>query len=297
MSVVHARLLDVKLDDFFVETPIEPSINAEPWDPPQWERWFNQDLVRELRRRPLADHGDVEASLVLCQLLQDEFTGFGTDRSEKLTDPEVESAVLALQAATRRLRVEFSLPFRNFTGFRTYWMEHDGSGSWQARRVMVRDFFEPVYLKLLRLEETTFESLMDPISPRAELGWPAVDEEIRQLRRRFEHAVTPQDCKDVGLRCVTVTELLGDVVYDPAKHAKPGEEPATRGQTKIRFERYIDTQLPGKDNQAARSLAKGVVVFAQEVKHSSTPTRREAGIAADSVIMLANVLKRLEQQI
>jgi hypothetical protein len=55
--------------------------------------------------------------------------------------------------------------------------------------------------------------------------------------------------------------------------------------------------LPGKDNEAARSLAKSIVAFAQEVKQSSTPTRREAGIAADSLIMLANILKRLEQQI
>lgn len=109
--------------------------------------------------------------------------------------------------------------------------------------------------------------------------------------------MTPQDCKDVGLRCVTVTELLGDLVYDPAKHVAPGEEAAPRGKTKIRFERYIDAQLPGKDNGPTRTLAKAIVVFAQEVKHSSSPTRREAGIAGDSVILLANVLKRLEQQI
>ena len=85
-------------------------------------------------------------------------------------------------------------------------------------------------------------------SHRGQLGWPAVDEEIRELRRRFEYAVTPQECKDVGLRCVTVTELLGDVVYDPIKHVTPGEEPASRGQTKIRFERYIEAQLPGREN-------------------------------------------------
>lgn len=157
----------MKLDDFFVETPVEPSINAEPWDNQKWSRSFNQDLLGELRRRPLADHSDVEVSLVLCQLLQSEFTAYGTDRTETLAEAEAESAVLALQAVTRRLRVEFSLPFRNFSGFRTYWMDHDGSGSWHARRVIVKEFFEPVYLKLLRLEEATFEALIDPVSPWA----------------------------------------------------------------------------------------------------------------------------------
>jgi hypothetical protein len=38
-------------------------------------------------------------------------------------------------------------------------------------------------------------------------------------------------------------------------------------------------------------------VFAQEVKHDTAPTRRDAGIAADPVIMLANLLRRLEQEL
>lgn len=287
--------LDVKTDDLFVDEL--DSVQTIESGVEYWTRSFNTDLVAELRRRPLLDWSDVEVGLVLCQLLQAEFTAHGTDGGQQLTDSEVEAAVLAFQAVSRRLRVEFSLPFRDFTGFRTYWMENNGSGSWHARRVMVNEFFEPVYLKLLRLEEATFEALVDPISPRTELGWPTVDEEIRELRRRFEHARTPQDHKDVGLRCVTVTELLGDAVYKSAEHDQAGEDPAPRGNTKDRFDRYIRSMLAGKDNAAERSLARAIVVFSQGVKHSTTPTRREAGIAADSVIMLANVLKRLEQEI
>jgi hypothetical protein len=40
-------------------------------------------------------------------------------------------------------------------------------------------------------------------------------------------------------------------------------------------------------------LPERFVVFAQEVKHDTTPTRRDAGVAADSVILLGNVLRRL----
>ncbi len=42
-SVVHARLGGVKVDDLFVETMVEPSINAEPWADQRWERLFNDD--------------------------------------------------------------------------------------------------------------------------------------------------------------------------------------------------------------------------------------------------------------
>ena len=70
--------------------------------------------------------------------------------------------------------------------------------------------------------------------------------------------------------------------------------PASRGETKKRFQRYIEVILPGKDNAAARSLARSIVVFAQAVKHAKTPSRREAGIIADSVIILANLPRRLD---
>jgi hypothetical protein len=39
-----------------------------------------------------------------------------------------------------------------------------------------------------------------------------------------------------------------------------------------------------------------VIEMAQEVKHRSTRNRREAGIAADSVILLANILRRLDEE-
>ncbi|MFN6545039.1 hypothetical protein [Mycolicibacterium nivoides] len=38
-----------------------------------------------------------------------------------------------------------------------------------------------------------------------------------------------------------------------------------------------------------------VIELAHSVKHSTGSTRREAGIAADSVIMLANILRRVDQ--
>lgn len=55
-------------------------------------------------------------------------------------------------------------------------MRNDGYGSYQARRDLLSQVFDPLYMRLLRLEEGTFEALLDPVSPRAEVGWPAVDE-------------------------------------------------------------------------------------------------------------------------
>jgi len=53
--------------------------------------------------------------------------------------------------------------------------------------------------------------------------------------------------------------------------------------------------VPGPDNAAIRKLANDTIEMAQHVKHSATPTRREAGVAADAVIQLANILRRLDE--
>lgn len=287
----------MRVDDFFVETE-EATARIDPWDPgTRLVQHFNHDMVANLRKRPHAEWSDTEIAVALCQLVHEQLEAYGTDGGEKLTEDEIGTAIRALVTVTKRIGVDFDSPYRNFSSFRSYWLRNDGYGSWQARRELLDQVFDPLYVRLLRLEEATFEALVDPVSPRMEVGWPAVDEEIRELRRRFQYATTAQDYKDVGLRCVTVTELLGEVVYDPLKHVREGETPANRGQTKQRFERYIDTALPGKDNAALRSLARSIVAFSQEVKHTGSPTRRDAGIAADSVILLANLMRRLEQQL
>jgi hypothetical protein len=44
-----------------------------------------------------------------------------------------------------------------------------------------------------------------------------------------------------------------------------------------------------------RRLVNAAIELAHKVKHHPTPTRQQAGIAADTVIMLANILRRLQE--
>ena len=269
-------------------------MNGDPWSPTTVQS-FDASLVASLRKGPLSNRTDVEAAIALAALVHDELLAYGTGGGESLNDGEMASALTALRAVTKRLGVDFDPPYRNFSTFRSFWMRNDGYGSWQARRDLLEGLFEPLHLKLVQFEERTFDALADPASPRTEVGWPLVDEEVRELRRRFQTAATPQDYRDVGNRCVT--EMLGDAIYNPSTHLRPGEEPLKRGDTKKRFDRYIETLLTGSEHAAARSLARSVVVFAQEIKHDTTPTRREAGLAADAVILLVNIMRRLDQEL
>jgi hypothetical protein len=42
-------------------------------------------------------------------------------------------------------------------------------------------------------------------------------------------------------------------------------------------------------------VANKTIELAHRVKHGTTPTRRDAGIAGDAVILLANILRRIAQ--
>ena len=42
-------------------------------------------------------------------------------------------------------------------------------------------------------------------------------------------------------------------------------------------------------------MARASIELAQAIKHRDTPSRRDAGIAADSLIQLANILRRLDE--
>jgi hypothetical protein len=232
----------------------------------------------------------------MAALIHDELQAHGTDGKESLNDAEMSTALLALTAVARRVGVTFEPPFRNFTTFRSYWIRRGASGSWQARRDLLEDLFGPLHRELVRLEERTFDALADPVTPHADLGWPLVDEEIRELRRRFQTASTPQDYRALGTNLVGVLEAIGQVVYDSTKHLREGETVPAVDKTKQRIGRYIEDSLPGPRNADLRGLVGKAVDLAHHVKHSPNATRREAGISADAIILLANMLKRLEQE-
>lgn len=283
--------------DFFEVVTEEVSPNADPWALPDTHTIFNRELAEQIRRGPIEGRTDIEVALGLADLVHRELESYGTNSAETMNDEEINAAIRALQAVLRRLTIAFDLPFRNFTTFRSYWLRNGASHSWQARRDILDKFFEPLHLKLVRLEEKSLEALAQPISPRAETGWPVVDEEIRELRRRFATAITPQDYRAIGTNCIGVLEALGETVFDAVKHLREGEAPPARDKTNIRIGKYVEHALPGKVNEDLRGLANKTAALAHHVKHAPTPTRREAGIASDAVILLANTLRRLDQDL
>jgi hypothetical protein len=277
-------------DDFFAD-----------WDPDS--ETFSQgrlrhDLLRQVMNGPLPGVPEIEPCDALVHLIRTEFTAFGTGKTQRITDADSRLLLRACRAACTRAGITFpNLPFQDLEGFRQYWIAEEMAGNYAKRRRYLEIVFEPIEEELLNCSLRTWrDSLVTPVSPRGGTGWEAIDAEIDELRQRFAGARTDQDHCAVGAACVRVLENLGEVAFDPAVHLTVGAPMPTRGRTKDRFEAVIAYALPGSENDNLRKLARAVVEQAQEVKHSRTPSRRNAGIAADSVIFLANMLRRLVDQ-
>ncbi len=257
---------------------------------------LRRDFLEQATRNPLPNVPDLELAEALVHLAHTELAAFGTSGSQRITeDPDIQLVLRACAACCGRVGIDFpELPFRHFSSFRKFWIGAGMSGSYAARRTYLESVFDPIAEDLSRLAIRSWaDGLAQAVSPHSGTGWASVDAEIRELRRRFEFARTGQDHCAVGTACVRILEHLADVVFDPSIHVPSGEVPPARDKTKARLDLVISYYASGPDNELMRKLARSVIEVAQQVKHRATPTRCDAGIASDSVILLANMLRRL----
>jgi len=276
----------MRLEDFWLDDQFAPDGALR----------FNLVLVRQLRAAPLRDLPDVEAGIALARLLHQEFERYGTDSSQQISDTDARESMRTMVAVTTRLGVTFDPPYRDFGGFRAYWTSHGGYGSWAARRSMVQDLFGPVQETLERLEDDALGAeLAEPIASERRSSWPDVDDEISELRRHFHAATTTQDFRNVGNDVVAVLETLSSAAYNATRHLREGEAEPSVAQTKNRLSRIVEVDCAEEGSDELVRLAKATVELAQAVKHNPSGSRTRAGIAADAAILLANMIRRLQE--
>jgi hypothetical protein len=173
----------------------------------------------------------------------------------------------------------------------TYWQE--------CQEVQIRHWsgiFNPIATELrTRIRRSWIQELVIPASPHTGTGWVDVDHEITILRQRFASAITPQDCAIVGHQCVRVLEVLSVAAYEHEIHGDPLQPAPPVKRTKVRLGAVLASHSAMNVNKTLDRFARNCVELAEEVKHSNTPTRTEAGVAADAVIILANLVRRLSR--
>lgn len=257
---------------------------------------LRHDLLKEAGRSPLSGKPDLDVCETLVRMVTKEFTARGTGGIVRITNRDSRLLLRVSAVVCRRASISFpELTFCDLDSFREFWIKNGMDYSYQKRCTHLEGLFRPIEDEILsRSIGQAGDDLLDPVSPHSGTGWAEIDEEVRQLRQRFAVARTDQDHCAVGAACVRILELLAERTFDPKVHLGPGAPLPTRDKTKDRFDAVIVHALPGSENERLRKLGRAVIEVAHEVKHRKTPTRRDAGVASDSVIMLVQVLRRLE---
>lgn len=277
----------MRVDDFWIKNASVPDSAGD----------LDLDLLERLRAGPIPDYTDLEAAIALARVLDEQLLRYGTDSSHELDNEESRLAIRTLRTLADRIGVPFDPPFRDLTGFRAYWGSHDGHGSWTARRSMVKELFDPLHEELERREDVELRGeLSDPVSPRGGTGWPAVDDEIAELRRHFHAARTVQDYRNIGNDVVAVLEAISEAAYVPARHLFTGDTEPAVSQTKNRLTRIVEVDADADGSTEIATLAKATIEVAHAVKHNAAGSRTRARVAADAVIQLANIVRRLQSE-
>lgn len=278
----------VRSEDFFID-----EIPQDPWG--AQSNVLDEVLVSRVHAGPVPEAPDIELAVALARLVHEEYEERATSDRARLTEAGSRATLAALRSVLSRLGIQFTPPFTDFTSFYRFWRREGmtGDGSWAKRRQYLAELFNPIHESLADLEAgAATNTLAAPATSHLRTGWTRVDEEIAELRRHFQSARSPQDYRNVGNDCVIIVERLSEVSYDPSKHLPQGQEVPPVSNTKVRLERVVEVELPGSGNAELRKLARAAIEHAQAVKHR-TPDRRHAGVAADSVILLANILRRI----
>lgn len=187
----------VKSRDFFVERAVEATeedLLADPWASLRVVTELDEELLVSLRRGPLDGRDDVQVAVALLDLVREELEEFGTAGDVVLTNPQVENAIRALEAVTRRVGVDLKVPFRDFSRFRSYWLRNDAYGSWEARRRILDELFERPRERLIELDDSRF----DPILPERSLAHLRDPAAIREHLQRIRRAIADDPAQVVG---------------------------------------------------------------------------------------------------
>ncbi len=257
---------------------------------------LNVELLADLRRNPRSLPETASACLALARLTYDEFLEFGTSHNEKLTNTGSQEALRTLTFLARHLGYgSFNPGFQDFDSFRTHWLQNGGHGSWQARRKMLGDVFSPLISYLLDLEDSHARAsdLLEPVTKDFVEGWTRVDEELSALRRHYLTASTVQDFRNVGNDCVAIFTSIANVVYSSDVHSNFEGPWPTENLTILKISRFIETRLPGSQNETLRALVKKVNDVAHSAKHDLDGTALKASIAADSVLFLSSAIRKI----
>lgn len=210
----------------------------------------------------------------------------------KTVDADYKREHRALRAVIRRLGIDYPNKFDDL--WRWYGRWSDGSlPAYRDRRAFISELFAPVRKALGDQTDATRE-LAEGVS-EGPTGWAGMDQQCARLRRLWREA-DPDAYNGVGLQCLKILTTLGHVVFDPARDLSPGDEEPGRDDAKKRISYFLRRVAAGEKRESIRKTVNGAYAQANAAKHRHVATRADAGIAANTTLLIVSTLHLLADE-
>jgi Abortive infection C-terminus len=244
----------MRASDFFVDVPD----SSDPW---VFTQVYDEGLVETVRLGTYEQTTDLEVAAGLLDLVQDELEAYGTGGGGQLADREIAGAIRALEAACRRLGITLDLPFRDFTRFRSYWIQQgaSGGGGWQARRDIIEELLGPTRQHVRHLEEEPLQAALSaPII--AALKDPAA---IQEALGRIQRAAPLDPALAIGSAKELVESTAKVVLVERGLTVNDKDDlPALVSQAQTALGLHPSTMSPGPDGTDAVKKILGSMITA-----------------------------------
>lgn len=120
--------------------------------------------------------------------------------------------------------------------------------------------------------------------------WAKVDRTLDEARSRLAEAKTEEQFQAVGLLCREALISVAQVVYDPTRHPSADEVAPSETDAKRKLDAYLNAELAGSSNEAARRHAKAALDLANDLQHRRTATLRDAALCAEATTSTINII-------
>jgi len=175
-------------------------------------------------------------------------------------------------------------PYRDLWAWYGKWSSGD-LPSYQSRRQYISDLYAPLLERLNRGPTApSFEMFGQPT------GWAKVDRGLGEIRKRLEEASTEEQFQAIGLLCRETLISLAQLVYDPSRHTPLDDVVPSESDAKRMLEAYIQVELAGSTNEAARRHARASLDLANDLQHRRTATFRQAALCSEATAAVVNVI-------
>jgi hypothetical protein len=125
-------------------------------------------------------------------------------------------------------------------------------------------------------------------------GFGTIEEDLGELKRKLDGAVSDADLSDVGLRCRRLLVDVMRVVFraEMVPEAKPTPSPQDADEM---LGYYLAARLPSKDNEAYRKFVRGAWALASARVHADRTGRSSAVAVAQGTLSFIRAVQAIER--